>query len=74
MKARGIFFAGSSSEDRGELVEELCDALEAVLGPERNHELSDGQTADTLLRCLDLLVTTNKQKTRLKAFLDDLED
>lgn len=56
---------------RGELREILCDALEAVLGPETTTRLSNGQVADTLFRCLDLLVITDEQKAKLKQFLDD---
>lgn len=56
---------------RGELREILCDALEAVLGPETTTRLSNGQVADTLFRCLDLLVVTDEQKAKLKQFLDD---
>lgn len=59
---------------RGELEEILCGALEAVLGPETTTtRLSNGQAADTLFRCLDLLVVTDEQQARLKHFLDEFD-
>lgn len=57
---------------RGELKEVLCDALEAALGPETTTRLSNGQVADTLFRCLDLLIVTDEQRARLKRFLGEL--
>lgn len=58
---------------RGELEEILCGALEAVLGPETTTRLSNGQVADTLFRCLDMLVVTDEQQVKLKRFLDEFD-
>lgn len=63
-----------ADEKRGELTEILCDALEAALGPETTTRLSNGQVADTLFHCLDLLVVSDEQQARLRRFLDEVEN
>jgi hypothetical protein len=72
MKAGDLAYESASLPgSRGELVEWLCDAIEAALGPDDTDRLSNGPVADALLRCLDLAVQTETQMAALQAFLDD---
>lgn len=71
MKAGDIIYQHSSyPKKRGELIEFLCDAIEAALGPDYSSRQSEGQVADTLLRCLDVAVVTDRQRTRLADWLE----
>ena len=76
MKAGDVVYEHESfPKTRGELVEFLCDGIEAALGPDETDRISNGQVADTLLRFLDVAVTTDAQKAALRAFLNgDNED
>lgn len=64
-----VYDSDSFPETRGELVEFLCDAIEAALGPNESDRMSNGQVADTLLRFLDMAVTTEVQIAALRDFL-----
>lgn len=73
MKAGDIIYQHSSyPKKRGELIEFLCDAIEAALGPDYSSRQSEGPIADVLLRCLDIAVVTDEQKRRLVDWLEDV--
>jgi hypothetical protein len=72
MKAGDLVCESASfPETRGELIDFLCEVIEAVLGVDNTDRLdSNGHVADTLLRFLDITVTTDEQINRLKEFLE----
>lgn len=72
MKAGDLVYQHSSyPKTRGELVEFLCDAIEAALKPDNTNRQSEGPVADTLLRFLDVAVITRNQRLRLQLFLEE---
>tara|TARA_R110000868_G_scaffold390624_1_gene660348 strand:- start:1756 stop:1989 length:234 start_codon:yes stop_codon:yes gene_type:complete len=71
MRAGDIVYQHSSyPKKRGELIEFLCDAIEAALWPDYSSRQSEGQVADTLLRCLDVAVVTDEKRKRLVDWLE----
>lgn len=68
-----VYDSNSLPATRGELVAFLCDAIEVVAGPSlKTTRLSNGHVADTLLICLDMIVTTEPQRVALREWLNEV--
>lgn len=52
----------------------VCDAIYAALGPYQTTRLTNGECIDTLLRLLDMAVTTKKQLAALREFLEESDE
>ncbi len=64
-------FAGMTREYATEFV---CDAIYAAIGPYRTTRLTNGDCIDTLLRFLDMAVTSKKQLAALREFLEESDE
>lgn len=64
-------FEGAPDSLSGDLlVDFLCDAIDAVFGPDTSTRGSNGPAIDALYRFLDVAVTTPEQHEKLRAYLD----
>jgi hypothetical protein len=68
MKAGDEIYDGDLPDERGELEQFLAGALLAVFEDYQTERFSNGDVADALFLALDLLVTTEEQRERMREY------
>lgn len=65
-----VFDFEGAPESRVDLVDFLCDEVDAVLGPDTTTRGGNGAAIDALYRFLDVAVITSEQHEKLRTYLD----